>query len=113
MKRKTVTLSLVVLLLFVFLISTNPTSVPSFFLVVPFMLMFVCLFLATVSYLEQLGFSRRRRLRMSVLCAGLPCVLLVLQSIDQLTARDVLAVVGFFGLLFFYVIYASETSGGQ
>jgi hypothetical protein len=84
-------------------ISTEPTKVPSLVLVIPFLLIFIILLALFALLFQKRGMSVRRSWRIAALCAGIPLVLLVLQSIGQLTARDLLTMAALFSLSYFYV----------
>lgn len=90
-----------ILLLF---ISTDPNRVPSFMLPLPFLLLFLLAWLFSALLLQKyMGMTHRRSLRVGVLCAGIPMLLLVLQSIGQLTIKDVLTLAVLFLVSYFYV----------
>jgi hypothetical protein len=90
-------------ILLVLFFSVEPNKVPSFMLVVPFILLFILLVSSISSFLQKQGVEDKKGIKIAVLCAGLPMLLLVLQSIGQLTLRDVLAVLLLFGLSYFYL----------
>jgi hypothetical protein len=84
--------------------ATQPARLPSIVLIVPFVLMFAILAL-TIALLiawrhEVLGF---RAIRAGCMAAVLPIVLLVLQSVGQLTLRDGLTLAALFGITYFYM----------
>jgi len=88
----------------------DPNKVPSFMLVLPFILLFALL-LSGISYLlEWQGVGSKKSLKVAGLCASLPILLLVLQSIGQLTLRDVLTVALLFVVSYFYVSRAATSS---
>jgi hypothetical protein len=84
--------------------ATQPTKLPSFVLIVPFLLMFCALALG-ISLIIAWRSSKltAKNVRIGALGAALPILLLVLQSIGQLTVRDVLIIVVLFVLAYFYV----------
>jgi hypothetical protein len=102
-RKVTTTISLCVLTLLALLISTDPATMPSFVLILPFALLFTIIWSISFSGLRQNGFSRLRAIRLSMLFAGLPVSLLLLQSIGQLTIWDIITILAFFGLAYFYV----------
>lgn len=106
-KRLLITAGLLLGALLSFLFSTNPTRLSSALLVLPFFLLFGLLFVLATYYFQQTGFSKKQRLRLSALTAGLPCLLLVLESVDQLTIRDTIMLFGFFGLASLYAVRSS------
>lgn len=90
--------------------SIDPNKVPSFVLVLPFILLFTFL-LSTISYfLERQGVGGKKNLKIAALCASLPILLLVLQSIGQLTLRDVLTAALLFVISYFYVSRTAVSS---
>lgn len=105
-------ISLVILYcgLFVFLLLTNPTSLPIAFLVVPFIWVYLAIFFAcyyfirrVVGWILQRSLNRRKSLAIASLFAFVPTSILILKSIDQLTLRDI-AIVSILGLIMaFYV----------
>jgi len=42
-------------------------------------------------------------MRFALLCAGLPTLLLAMQSVGQLTIRDIVTLFVFFGITYFYM----------
>jgi len=95
---------------------TSPAKIPAMFLVLPFMGIFVFLFLLILEVVRFLGPSeeeesavvRIRRPRvLAALVAGFPVLLLVLQSIVELTTRDVLIA---FAILLLAYLYVSRSS---
>lgn len=82
----------------VFLMVTSPTSIPAMMLIVPFVGMFLFLYLLLLELMRFLGpdedengaLVRLRRPRvMAALLAGFPILLLALQSVVQLSVWDV------------------------
>jgi hypothetical protein len=100
---------LCLLAILVLFMATDPNRVPSFILVLPFLLMFTLLLSLGMLLLEKRGFSTRRSLKIGMLCAAIPIVLLVLQSIGQLTLRDVLAIGALFVVSYFYMTRLSTS----
>lgn len=96
----TVVSSIILLLL---LSTTNPQSLPSIALVLPFVLLFAVLASGLAFLLGLMGGSGRARLRFSLLGGAVPVVLLVLQSLGQLTVRDALVIFALFVVAYFYV----------
>ena len=92
------TLALLFLLIF-----TDPRQVPSIMLIVPFILLFMILALVVIALLRRFGLARSRGLRIGGLVAALPILLLILQSLGQLTIRDALAMFATFGIAYFYI----------
>jgi hypothetical protein len=91
------------LMLLLLAILTDPQRLPSVLLVVPFVLIFIILS-AGISYVFGVyGLFKRRRARIGLVGATIPVLLLVLQSLGQLTVRDALAIFILFGVAYFYV----------
>ncbi|HKU19248.1 MAG TPA: hypothetical protein VJP80_08390 [Candidatus Saccharimonadales bacterium] len=99
---KIVLTSLVALILL--LITTQPTKLPSALLILPFVLMFFVL-TGAIGLLLSWRSTRltAKKYKLGALGASLPVLLLVLQSIGQLTLRDVLIIIALFALAYFYV----------
>jgi hypothetical protein len=95
------------LLLAILLCGTNPTRMPPFILIVPFVLLFALLAGSAAHVLQKRRMSRTKSIRMGVFFAGLPISLLVLQSIGQLTPRDVITILALFAISYFYVLRAN------
>lgn len=96
----------------VFLSFTDPLRMPSFFLVVPFGLLFCSLYLTIVMALDffrspederVIGMKLQRPRLLATVIAGFPVILLVLQSIVQLTLWDVILALTIFLLIYVYV----------
>jgi hypothetical protein len=83
--------------------TVDPDHVPSFMLVLPFVLLSILLISVVSFFLQRQGVGSKKGIKIAVLCSSLPMLLLVLQSIGQLTVRDVLVVLLLFGLSFFYI----------
>ena len=93
--------------LFAWLSLTDPRKLPIVLLIVPFALLFAAVFM-TVSllirqFLPRMGENKRRLA--SACISGLPCFLLILSSVNQLTWRDT-ALVAFLSI--FLLFYASR-----
>lgn len=91
------------LLLLALFLGLDPNKLPSFLLILPFILIFGFLFALVAFLLQKYGMGRAKSLRVGLLCASIPTLLLVLQSIGQLTVRDVLTLAVLFILAFFYI----------
>lgn len=96
------------LMLAVFLMSTNPESLPIGFVFLPVILLYICLFLGGKLLYEVLGSIRNKASRVkenafAMTFALIPTVLLLLRSINQLTPKD-LFLVSLLGIvLVFYI----------
>ncbi len=93
------------LLLLAFLALTEPIRLPVVVLIVPFVLLFTALFsMWTSAQRIRLRFSARGRPHPrlgAVICAS-AVMLLALQSLGQLTLRDVLTVLAIVAVSYFY-----------
>jgi|ERR1035437_274837 hypothetical protein len=107
------------LVLALFLMLTNPRSTMSVILIIPFVLLFIANFLVVIPILRKFNsrkvnvntsmLSNRTR-QTSVLIAGFPVILLILQSIGQLTPKDIITSLIIFILIYFYIIRTSSIS---
>ena len=104
------------------LVLTNPSKLPSALLIAPFLLLFVAIYLTVIEILHLLrggeqnkivGLRAARPRLIAGLIAGFPVLLLVLQSIGQLTAWDVLTVVAIFIIAYFYILKSSMAFPGR
>jgi hypothetical protein len=87
---------------------TDPSKVNSLFLIAGFILLGLSLYLLVqivLSFLEKLGFKINNRRKIAVFVVILSCLLLALQSIGQLSARDVLIIIPLAILLYIYAAY--------
>ena|SRR5688572_21747520 len=103
MKKKLLFAVAAALVLILVFTATNPASAPAFLLIVPFAAIFTLLFAAALYIFERRGWSKARSFRGAVIAAGVPVILMVLQSIGQLTARDILTIGAIFIILYFYL----------
>jgi hypothetical protein len=108
---------MVILLLF-----TNPSKLPSALLIAPFILLFLSIYVTVLEVMKLMrggdlnkivGLRASRPRLIAGLIAGFPILLLVLQSIGQLTAWDVLTVVALFIIAYFYIIKSSVVFPGR
>lgn len=110
MKKALITSGTCFALLLILFIGTDPNKVPSFILVLPFILLFALLFLLISLFLQEKGVSRAKSVRIGMLFAAIPLILLVLQSIGQLTIKDVLTIAALFAVSYFYISRVSTSS---
>lgn len=107
-KQLAITASCIYLSLAFFLFSTNPQSLPILLLVLPVLWLFLGV-IATILLLMRLvspGVAERRggqQLLYASIVSGIPSGMLLLNSIDQLTLKDVLLIILLAGLILFYV----------
>src|SRR4051812_28364630 len=107
MKHLAVLITGCLLLLVAVLFGTDPNHVFSFVLILPFILLFALLTLICSVLFHRRGFSGLRSLRMGGFLAGLPVILLIFQSIGQLTVRDVATILALFVISYFYITRAN------
>ncbi len=105
MKRKHVITILVIAgaVFLTMLMATDPAKLSSLALIVPFLLLFTVLWCGAFLLLRASHVSRARSVRLSFVGAGLPIGLMLLQSIGQLTFRDVITILMFFAVAYFYI----------
>lgn len=109
MKRHTEAAGLAVVLPVtgLFFMFTNPRTLASPFLVIGFLLLFAAILLALRLLLSYTGLNERLPIVASRMAtwglAGLAVVFLALQSIGQLTTRDVITVLALFLTVGFYM----------
>lgn len=72
-----------------FIILTNPRELPLLMLWVPFLLLFAILFVTTRKLMSR-RLAGKKLITVSVTVAIIPVLLVILASIGQLTARDIL-----------------------
>jgi low temperature requirement protein LtrA len=103
--KKLALLPLLLLSLPVLLLATNPGTLPLPLLVLPFMLIFACIFVVAVMIANRINpnTGRRRVLINALLIAGGPVLLLVFQSLHQLSLRDVLITAALLAGCGFYI----------
>ena len=103
--KKTVKLIILSLgILLALMVTTQPTKLPSAMLIVPFLLMYVALSLVLALLLAWRSRAlTSKHVRKGLLGAALPMLLLVLQSLGQLTVRDVMIIFLLFGVGYFYI----------
>lgn len=86
------------------LFATQPSSVPPIVLILPFIIIFLVL---TTMIAMLLGWRKGRvgvkQLQIGALGAAFPTLLLVLQSVGQLTIRDALTIFVLFVVTYFYL----------
>lgn len=99
--------------LLLFLLGTDPQQLPSVLLTAPFVLLFIVTASLASFALGSLQISRQKKTKLVVVVATVPVLLLVLQSLGQLTVRDVLAVTVLFGVAYFYISRFSVSSTDQ
>ena len=95
------------IILLLFLLSTDPQELPSVFLILPFIFIFVIILTLVTGVLSIFGqgqaSTHKAKFKAGMICASAPVLLLVLQSLGQLTIHDLLAVSVLFGVSYFYL----------
>lgn len=76
-------------ILLVMLLTTSPGNLPVLALLMPPLLLFMSLTSFLFGLQQVLRVKKSRRVRYAVLISAVPVILLLLQSIDQLTIKDV------------------------
>ena len=96
-----------------FFFLTNPNNINSSLLIIGFLLLsltFFGIFELFLHFLGVGGFKVKHKRRLSVFLAVIFGFLLALQSIGQLTLRDVLVLLPLSGLLYLYLTYIKPRS---
>jgi hypothetical protein len=98
----------VTIVLLIILLSTNPQKLPAILLIVPFVLLFIIIYRISSIFLKYYftvlsGKKNNKRSFFSGIIALVPVTILILQSIGQLTTRDVITLVILAGVGGFYV----------
>lgn len=92
--------------LVVFLLFTDPRSLPVYILVVPIVWLFACISLTMFVLLSKMyktgDAHDRKNLIYAMAFSGLICTILLLRSVNQLNGRDLLLVIVFLVLATFY-----------
>ena len=106
--KQAVIIALLYLAFFGFLFATDPNKLPIGWLLVPFILLFAAIFSTLISIQnrnggKKQGGSSAKRYATAAILAAIPTFLLLLDSINQLTAGDAL-IFGIFAIVaLFYV----------
>jgi hypothetical protein len=105
-KLRLLKLLIVAVLLIGFLAFTNPRELTAHFLIVPFVFLFAIFYLVSITLVELAfsAYSRKKQLFLAIVLASAPTGLLLLQSISQLSIRDVVLTLMFLSLFGFYVL---------
>lgn len=111
MKKKTTLaiFSISLITLVVLLAQTNPTSLSSTVLLVPFALLFLVLWTGSLAAMRFLSVAPKKAGKLSLIVAAVPSGLLLLQSIGQLGSWDVATVAALAGITYFYVSKLTST----
>jgi hypothetical protein len=104
------------------LLFSNPSKLPSAVLIAPFILLFISIYVTVIEVMDLLrggeqnkivGMRAAKPRLVAALIACFPILLLVLQSIGQLTAWDILTAVAIFIVAYFYILKSSTASLGR
>lgn len=110
-KKLSLAVGICVGLLFILFLAVDPNQVPSSFLILPFLLFFLAILFAILLVMYSYSAtSGKKALKVAGLGASAPTLLLVLQSIGQLTVRDFLVILVLFIVSYFYVSKGSPSS---
>jgi hypothetical protein len=112
MKHRVLTIGFSLTAFIVLCTTTNPKTAPSFVLVLPFIFLFITMVASMRLILQRKGWVAARSWQVSFFVAGIPIGLLVLQSVGQLTMRDGLTILAFFGIGYFYVARILKRQAG-
>lgn len=106
-----------------FLMVTDPAKLPSVLLIIPPLLLFFAIFFTVLEILAFMNGKEqdkangnlpvRRPRSMAALVAGLPVMLLILQSIGQLTFWDVVTVIAIFCIACLYILRSVAAFPGR
>jgi hypothetical protein len=107
-KNKLRLLKLLIIAVFLmgFFVLTDPSELSAHFLVVPFIFVFIIIYLVSISVVELAfaSYNRRKQVFLAVMISTAPTGLLLLQSISQLSLRDSILTLLFLVLFGFYVL---------
>ncbi len=90
----------------IFLFTTDPTKMAVGWLILPFIWLFISLFLTFLYLIDWFSPTHKHDRRQTItaaLLAAVPTVMLLLDSVDQLTIKDFLLIVGLGILAAFYI----------
>jgi fructose-specific phosphotransferase system IIC component len=110
MKKPYAIVSLCLLALLVIFFTSNPLTAPSLILVLPFVLLGIIVYSGLSLLLSYNNMAPAKARRVAILATGLPMIVLVLQSLGQLTVRDVVSISVVFVLAYFYISRMTATS---
>lgn len=107
-KRKIVRLLVIYAAGILFLALTDPSRMPVQYLVIPFLWLFVAIFLTVETIVERYipALTTRRKVVIAGICAALPVLLVVFSSIHQLSVKDLFITVALVICASFYMLRA-------
>lgn len=91
--------------------STDPSDTPSFMLIVGFLMLSATLYYlldGILSFMRLYGLPARHRKRLLKAAAILTSGVIALQSMGQLSTKDILILTPLTGLLYFYLAYSKS-----
>ncbi len=91
----------------VFLFSTNPQNIAVGWLILPFIWMFILLFISSLFVINSLSsdnIGSKKQFTTAIVVALVPSLILILDSVSQLTERDILLILVFGCIATFYAI---------
>lgn len=94
---------LCLLLLGSLLLTTNPQTLPAVVLILPFIFVFLIVFLTILSLGSGYKVLGAKLVRIAVFGAAFSTLILILQSLGQLTLRDVLTILALTLIAYFYM----------
>ncbi len=105
MKRLALLSGISSLILLLFLTATDPRQLHPVLLMVPFVLVMLIIFSTIILVFNLSGqeLENRKKLKIAAMIAAMPALLLILKSLGQLTARDVIAILALFAVGYFYM----------
>ena len=113
--KQTVLIGLLVLSLPLFLLTTNPNTLPLPLLVVPILITFLIIYFGILFIVGRLkkDYSKSAKRTISALLALFPTLLVVLQSLRQLTLIDLVIIFLIFLPLSWYLMKIDYLSDGN
>ena len=107
-KKQTLGLIFLYLGLIIFLFSTDPNKLSIGWLILPLVWLFLCFFMTTLILIKRVptkirNLSKSKQYTISFLVASLQTLMILLKSINQLTAKDFILFLIFYFLISFYV----------
>lgn len=110
-KKRLISFVLLIIFSFIFFSVVDPGQLPVAAILLPFLLIFCILYLGVrliLSNFFRLSAASERTISFAL--STLPVLLLVIQSITQLTIRDVLITIGILVIIIWYTIKINATT---
>lgn len=92
--------------------NTNTANVPQFFLILGFLLLLINVYIAAYllfSIMKIYGLPLSHKRRLSMFAAGFVGILIALQSIGELSPKDVLVLMPIAVISYLYLIYSTKS----